>query len=85
MPQVLTGKVEMLNSELMELEQRVQRASEQARDMINDLRAPQVEADAGLEEYIEHPIGLHRRRGGPPVDTVAGSPATRPTLHRSSF
>ncbi|MBN1218886.1 MAG: hypothetical protein JXM69_08160 [Anaerolineae bacterium] len=62
------GNLEMLAAELAQLEQRIQMASSQVREVIADMRRPQIDADADLGEYIQRAIDLHLERGGPPVE-----------------
>lgn len=84
------GNLEMLASELAQLEQRVQLASSQVRELIADMRPPQLEPEADLDEYIQQAIDVHAERGGPPVaydSQVSGQPAPltgqqRLTLYR---
>jgi signal transduction histidine kinase len=64
------GKVELLAGELAELERRVQLASSQVRDLINDMRPPQVEPHADLLEYLQYTVDTHVQRGGPPVEVL---------------
>jgi signal transduction histidine kinase len=66
------GHLEMLGRELAQLEERIQVASRQIRDMINDLRPPLVDPNAGLNEHLIYAIETHLQRGGPPVDYQAG-------------
>ncbi len=61
------GNLEMLVNELTQLEERVQLASAQIRDMIADMRPPQAEPNAELDDYIEQAINAHLERSGPPV------------------
>lgn len=70
------GKMELLAGELIELEQRIQFAAGQVRDLINDMRPPQVEPHADLLEYLQYAVDIHTQRGGPPVEVVlqAGGP-----------
>jgi len=63
-----TGKLEMLENELAQMEERSQLASSQVREMIADMRPPMVEPEAGLEDYIQYVLDTHTGRGGPPVD-----------------
>lgn len=63
-----TGKLEMLENELAQMEDRSQLASAQIRQMIADMRPPMVEPDAGPVDYIQHILDTHIERGGPPVD-----------------
>jgi two-component system sensor histidine kinase DegS len=62
------GNLEMLADELAQLEERIQTASNQVREVIGDMRRPQIESDCGLDEYIQRAIDTHLERGGPPVD-----------------
>jgi signal transduction histidine kinase len=62
------GNLEMLAEELAQLEERVQTASSQVRDVVADMRRPQIEPDSALDEYIQRAIDSHLTRGGPPVD-----------------
>lgn len=61
------GNLDMLTSELAQLEERVQLASSQVREMIQDMRPPTIEPDASLDDYIKHVLDIHLQRGGPPV------------------
>lgn len=61
------GNLEMLAQELAALEQRVLVASSQVREMIADMRPPQIEPEADLRDYIGAAIETHLGRGGPPV------------------
>jgi two-component system sensor histidine kinase DegS len=61
------GDLETLSTELAELEQRIQLASGQVREVIADMRPPPIEADTDLDEYIQRAIDTHLERGGPPV------------------
>ncbi len=60
-------RLDMLAGELVQLEERVQLASSQIREMISDMRPPMVEDDATLDDYIQYVIKTHADRGGPPV------------------
>lgn len=62
------GKLEMLADELAQLEARLQTASGQVRELIADMRPPQVEPGAGLRDYVQQAIDVHLERGGPPVE-----------------
>jgi signal transduction histidine kinase len=62
------GNLEMLAQELAQLEQRIQTASNQVREVIADMRRPQIGPDSGLDEYIQRAIDTHLERGGAPVD-----------------
>src|SRR5688572_29241532 len=61
------GNLEMLGRELANLEERIQVASRQVREMISDMRPPLVEPEASLVDYLEHEIKIHQERGGPQV------------------
>jgi two-component system sensor histidine kinase DegS len=61
------GNLELLAKELAGLEQRVLLASSQVREMIADMRPPQIAPEAGLSDYIGAAIETHLERGGPPV------------------
>lgn len=74
------GKVELLAGELAELEQRIQLVAGQVRDMINDMRPPQVEPHADLLEYLQYAVDVHTRRGGPPVEVVLQASGPLPEL-----
>jgi two-component system sensor histidine kinase DegS len=62
------GNTEMLANELAQLEERIQLASTQVREMIADMRPPQMDAEAEVMDYIQRAIDVHLERGGPPVD-----------------
>jgi len=62
------GNLDMLATELAQLEERIQTASHQVREVIADMRRPQIEADSDVDEYIQRAIDTHLTRGGPPVD-----------------
>ena len=62
------GNLDMLANELAELEKRIQTASGQVRDLIADMRPPQIEPEADLDEYIQRAIDTHLGRGGAPVE-----------------
>jgi two-component system, NarL family, sensor histidine kinase DegS len=62
------GSLDMLATELAELEKRIQTASGQVREVIADLRPPQIEPEAALDEYIQRAIDVHLGRGGAPVE-----------------
>jgi signal transduction histidine kinase len=57
----------MLARELAQLEERLQLASRQVREMINDMRPPLVAPEATLDDYLQYVIEIHNQRGGPPV------------------
>jgi signal transduction histidine kinase len=62
------GHLEMLQQELAALEQRVQLAAGQVRELIADLRPPHLEPESSLVEYVQYAIKIHQERGGPPVE-----------------
>lgn len=61
------GRYEMLETELTNLEERIQLASRQIREMISDMRPPLIEDDANLIDYLKASIEIHTQRGGPAV------------------
>lgn len=63
------GNLAMLNQELVELEARLQFASTQVRELIADMRPPQLGPEATLAEYVQSALDVHRERGGPPVES----------------
>lgn len=58
------GNLEMLGRELANLEERIQVAAQQVRDIISDMRPPLVEPGAGLAEYLNLEIELHHQHQG---------------------
>ncbi len=62
------NKLDLLMAELAQLEERIQTASGQVRELIADLRPPQVEPEADLSTRLRQQIDLHLERGGPPVE-----------------
>jgi signal transduction histidine kinase len=62
------GQADMLALELAGLEQRAQLASTQVRELIADMRPPELEPGASLRQAVEAVIAMHRERGGPPVE-----------------
>jgi two-component system, NarL family, sensor histidine kinase DegS len=62
------GTLDMLANELAELEKRIQLASSQVREVIADMRPPQVEPESDLDEYIQRAIDTHLTRSGAPVE-----------------
>ncbi len=62
------GNMEMLASELTQLEERAQLASIQVRDMIADMRPPSPELEITLQAYIQQAIKDHLDQDGPPVE-----------------
>jgi signal transduction histidine kinase len=58
------GNLEMLAQELAALEARIQLASTQVREVIADMRPPQLEPDAPLKEYMQAAINTHVERDG---------------------
>jgi two-component system sensor histidine kinase DegS len=61
------GNLEMLARELANLEERIQIASGQVRNIISDMRPPLVEPGAGLVDYLDHEIETHHQHSGPQV------------------
>lgn len=62
------NRLDMLATELAQLEERVQVASNQVKALIQDLRPPVVDTDTPeLQDFIESAIQLHHQRGGAPV------------------
>jgi two-component system sensor histidine kinase DegS len=62
------GMVEMLTRELADLEARIQHASAQVREVIADMRPPQLDSQASLLDYLESAMDTHQERGGPLVE-----------------
>ena len=60
-------RLDMLTGELAQLEERILLASKQVREIISDMRPPMVEADAGLDDYVQYVIDIHTQRDGPPI------------------
>lgn len=60
---------EMLAGELVQLEDRIHKASGQVRDLIQDLRPPTLpeENAVTLNDFIQYAIDVHIQRSGPPV------------------
>lgn len=62
------NQLDMLTTELSNLEDRVQKVSAQVRELIQDLRPPALDSDdPTLDDFIQHAIELHHQRGGPAV------------------
>lgn len=61
-------RLETLAEELDTLEGRAQRASDQVRELIADLRPPRAEPNALFVEWIRAEIDTHLARGGPPTE-----------------
>lgn len=61
------GNLDMLATELAQLEERAQLASRQVREVIADLRPPQVGPETGIKEHLAQVVETHLSRGGPPV------------------
>ena len=59
---------EMLADELARLEERIQVASNQMRELIADMRPPKVDPDANLDTHLQHTINIHLERGGPAIE-----------------
>lgn len=60
--------LEMLTKELADLETRIQMASTQVRELIADMRPPQLEAETSLVDYLQNTIDTHQERGGALVE-----------------
>jgi signal transduction histidine kinase len=73
-------RLDMLASELAQLEERIELASSQVRELIADMRPPQVEPEAGLDDYLKQLIDTHYQRGGPPVEVQHGWADASPSL-----
>src|SRR6187401_2349935 len=58
------GNLEMLARELANLEERIQVAYHQVREMISIMRPPVVEANASLTDYVDHELDIHHQQGG---------------------
>ncbi len=58
------GHTENFLEQLTKLEERIQLASSQVRELIVDLRRPMVEAGGGLLEYLQLSMKIHHDRGG---------------------
>ena len=76
------NNLEMLTSELAQLEKQVQKASGQVKDLIQDLRPPTIEGKGDLDEYIRYVIDVHLARDGAPVDYQFTDPQEQ-TVHLS--
>jgi signal transduction histidine kinase len=62
------NQLDMLATELAQLEERVQVASNQVKALIQDLRPPVIDTDTpDLQQFIEYAIEVHHQRGGAPV------------------
>lgn len=62
------NQLDLLATELAQLEARVQLASSQVKALIQDLRPPIIDTDTpDLQSFIEYAIQVHHQRGGPPV------------------
>ncbi len=68
------GNLAMLAQELTALEGRLQLVSGQVRELITDMRPPQLEPEAPLTEYVQYAINVHQERGGPPVEFQLADP-----------
>jgi two-component system sensor histidine kinase DegS len=62
------NKLELLADELAQLEERIQVASNQMRELIADMRPPKVDPDANLDTHLQHIIDIHLERGGPAIE-----------------
>jgi signal transduction histidine kinase len=74
------NSLDMLATELAQLEERIQLASTQIREMIADMRPPQVEPGQDLNEQLQQIINIHLDRGGPPVEYRFEWSTSRPSL-----
>jgi signal transduction histidine kinase len=79
------GKLDMLADELAQLEERIQLASRQVREIIGDMRPPIVEPEATLDDYIRSAIDIHIQRGGPPVTYEFGWPEDPPDFSHTKI
>jgi signal transduction histidine kinase len=62
------NQLEMLASELLQLEKRSQKASGQIRELIQDLRPPALDNDTpSLDDFIKYAVDIHHQRGGAAV------------------
>ena len=61
------GQLEMLTNELVQLEERSQLASGQVREIINDMRPPNLDPQVELDEFINFLLEIHTQRDGPQV------------------
>lgn len=62
------NQFDMLAAELVQLEERIQVASNQVKALIQDLRPPIIDSDSpDLQHFIEYAIQVHHQRGGAPV------------------
>ncbi|MCB0192450.1 MAG: hypothetical protein KDJ65_10945 [Anaerolineae bacterium] len=61
------GKYDMLEDELAHLQERIQLASGQVRDMISDMRSPLTPNGESLVDYLKGSVQTHIQRGGPDV------------------
>ena len=62
------NKLDMLTTEMAQLEERIQLASNQLRELIADMRPPKVEPEADLNTYLQQVIDIHLERGGPAIE-----------------
>ncbi|MBI1880784.1 MAG: sensor histidine kinase [Chloroflexi bacterium] len=68
------GNLETLANELAALESRIQLASIQVREIIADMRPPQLEPDASLKEYLQFASDTNWERTGPPLQFQVNMP-----------
>ncbi len=61
-------RLDMLTEELARLEERAQQAATQVRELIADMRPPEIEPAADFAEALQQVINQHLARGGPPVE-----------------
>lgn len=73
-------RLETLAEELAQLEAQAQRASEEVRDLVADMRPPRSEPHAPFVEWIRAEIDAHLLRGGPPTDFEMNSQEPIPDL-----
>jgi two-component system sensor histidine kinase DegS len=73
-------RLETLADELAQLEAQAQRASEEVRDLVADMRPPRSEPHAPFVEWVRAEIDAHLLRGGPPTDFEMYSPEPIPDL-----
>jgi signal transduction histidine kinase len=77
-------RLEVLAEELATLEVRAQRASQELREFIADMRPPRGEPDAPLVEWIRAEIDRHLTRGGPPTEFEIETQQPIPTVPEPS-
>ncbi|RME76751.1 MAG: hypothetical protein D6784_05175, partial [Chloroflexi bacterium] len=62
------GDMDQLSGLLKELAGQSEKISRQVRELIADLRPPEIEPDAALPDLLAKLIDTHHQRGGPPVE-----------------